>query len=256
MMKKQWMKACALALAMSLLTMGGAGCSDGSFLGIQIGDNETPTPIPDGTGVVFSIPEPFRTVEEIKASGDEITDEEILNAFDCLAYNIAIGYMEEEEGAQFITSNFINITTQTYNAGTTMEDIKEHKMPFYTAFEDGRYPVDVNLELAAFGTPLKVCPRVNLPNGFGRVLDILGLSIGLVDDKLLSSQIAIELFAQKGNPAFDDIDLTLEEIAERVAQIENEEDREYIINFFEQVFNNFDDLRRPFIPDTSQSYTE
>lgn len=263
-MKKQWIKLCALVLVMSLLAMGGAGCSDGRIFGVQVWEpsstlSATPGPGEEFSGeyIEFSIPEPFRNVEEIKASGEEITDEIILNAFDCLAYNIAVEFMEDEEGAQYITSKFISIAPKTYNKGATMEDIKERNEPFYTEFEDGRYIVDINLELAAFGTPLKTCVRVRLPNEFGQVLEDLGLKDREIDGEYLKELGILGYgYAEVGNIAYKPVEITPKFIAERLAGPENAEKRERVLKFFEKTFNNFDDLHRPFIPDTSQSYTE
>lgn len=263
-MKKKWMVLCALLLVMCLLVMGGAGCSDGRIFGIQVWEPSptlSPTPRPGTTfleeDVVFSIPEPFRTVEEMKASGEEVTVEEVQNAFEMLAYKISCSHMEDEEGYQYVTSRFISITPKTYRAGATAETVKERNAPFYTAFEDGRYIVDVNLEFAAFGIPLKRSVRVRLPNEFGQVLEDLGLRDREIDSYFRHELIDTYYFAvEVGNIAYKPEEITLEFIAERLAGPENAEKRERTLKFFEKTFNNFDDLHRPFIPDTSQSYTE
>lgn len=267
-MKKQWIKTCMAVLTMGLLAFGVAGCSDGSFLGIPINDTGTPTPGPIVTileeDVVFSVPEPFRTVEEIKASGEEVTVEEVQNAYEILSYKISCKYFEDEEAHQFITSKFISITPETFYVqepySQSFEDIKEYDNPFYTEFEDGRYCVDVNLEFAVGGIPLKQSVRVNLPNEFGQVLEDLGLRDRELDWQYLDT-LAVPYnqgysYAEAGNIAYKPVEITPKFIDERLAGPENAEKRERALDFFEKTFGNFEDLNRPFRPDTSQSYTE
>ena len=108
--------------------------------------------------VFYSVPEPFRTLEEIKAAGEEVTIEEVQNAYANFAHSVAFSMFEEGKEEllyQYLTSKFISITPKSYMVKYNKNDpYEDYQDPFYSMREDGRYELEFNFAFSVDGIPL------------------------------------------------------------------------------------------------------
>lgn len=235
-------------LAMGLLAFGVTGCSGGKIFGIQIGSNGTPTPRP-GTrfleeDVIYPLPKPFRTLEEIKVAGEEVTIDDVKNALEYLTRELSIKLFEDEEtAADHVTAQFLCIKPTTYIVSGT-ENFEEYDEPFYTENWNGEYAVDIRFSFSFDGIPLTVRLNLFFPNEFSKVLEALDIKSRLIDQNYLEYAIGRNNYgyAKTGKLAYKPVVID-EAFLDQVAEQGNIKGMEAILTFIGEILNDFDNLK-------------
>lgn len=214
-MKKQWRKTYMAVLAMGLLAFGVAGCSDGTIFGIQIGGSDEEGIDYSKIAIQFPVVDSIRTPEEIKAAGEEITIEDVKNAFDYFAYNYPhnVGTY-----GKTVSAKFVKITPSEYPQKIGEAEFEYYEMPYYTeCYTYDKYYINILLESAAVDSEL-------IDDAFYKK----------IDDKNL-------YYTTKGNIAYEPVTID-EAFFDQLAERGNTEAMEAAINFIIETCKKFDEL--------------
>lgn len=201
--------------------------------------------------VFYSVPEPFRTLEEIKAAGEEVTIEEVQNAYANFAHSVAFSMFEDGDEVlyQHLTSKFISITPKSYMVQYNKNDpYEDYQDPFYSMREDGRYELEFNFAFSVDGIPLDYTATIYLPGDeFTLILDDLGFEKVVPDKEMLDKLnypmpfedqvLGKTVYRNNGTGITNDL------INEKLSGPENLEKRERVISYFENILNNLDSIR-------------
>lgn len=249
-MKKQWMKLCALVLAMSLLVMGGAGCSDGKIFGIQVGDNADSDQtdagdydnLQDGIKYKYPIPEPIKSPEEIENSGEEITSEDVMNAFSYLSYCMT---KEMFKGAEeLVSSEFVSIIPHRFLIRNDNDELEKYSLDYYfKAHRKNIYPATIVFNNDVAGMDIPIEGMCYFPEEFGEFLEMISDESQkvVVDDQYLSEHPLKYFYHEKGDVLYFIPDFT----PEFIMSIENPEARKKILEILYNTCNNLEDFNNP-----------
>ena len=202
--------------------------------------------------VFYSVPEPFRTLEEIKAAGEEVTIEEVQNAYANFAHSVALSMFKDEDKElvyQHLTSKFISITPNSYRVKYNKNDpYEDYQVPFFFMREDGRYELEFNFAFSVDGIPLDYTATIYLSGEeFTLILDDLGFEKVIPDEEMLDKLKFPLPFRELvlGKTVFlnNDTGITENFIYEQLSGPENLEKRERVISYFENILNNLDSIR-------------
>ncbi|MBR2407520.1 MAG: hypothetical protein IKB07_01050 [Lachnospiraceae bacterium] len=244
-MKKPWRKTCMTVLTIGLLTFGGAGCSDDKNTDEQSNVANEEFDFSQLTNR-YPIPDPIQSPEEIKAAGGEVTADDIMNAFECLAYRFATEFLGESD---VVSSKFISITTfgrrqlQDDGSVVTQDDgsvVKEYD-PFYAemSFVDGDfYHVGLNIIIATANMELPRDEHLYLPTEFGTVLDSLGITKKLITREVFRSDYYLPYI---GKYVYDPVVIDRAFIEQFTSQASAEE-METVLGFIYEILTNYDKL--------------
>lgn len=235
-MKKQWRKACITVLTMGLLTFGVAGCSGGTIFGIQIGgSDEKSNEEFDFSQLTnrYPIPDPIRTPEEIKAAGEEVTVEDVENAFEYFAYKVTTDIMGD---ADVVSSKFISITPAWF-PGREPGKFEKVYEPFYTLVSEDTYYICLNMIMATANMELPYEKKIYIPAEFEEILEIFGAEEHTITDAYLRQFKDYRFSNQFRDSAHDGITIDLTNIDE----LEPEE-RDVVVSFLYDLSQNIEKL--------------
>lgn len=190
--RSRWKK-CLVTLALVTLLPLAAACSkEGNSSG------ESPEPTPDFSQITnkYPIPDPVKTPEEIMASTEDVTVEEVQNAMEAMAYSFAKELLGDNE---VVSAKFISISTaKTGRHGDFHE-------PYYAENDFDQYPVYLNMILSAGDNETFYPIILNLPDNFGAILDSFGVKKTLIDRAFLDRYSGKSSYGIIGEYAYDDI---------------------------------------------------
>ena len=189
--RSRWKK-CLVTLALVTLLPLAAACSkEGNSSG------ESPEPTPDFSQITnkYPIPDPVKTPEEIMASTEDVTVEEVQNAMEAMAYSFAKELLGDNE---VVSAKFVSIST------AKLGDHDFHE-PYYTKNYYDQYPVYLNMILSAGDNEAFYPIILNLPDGFGAILESFGAKKTLIDQAFRDRYEGKASYAYLDNYAYDNI---------------------------------------------------
>lgn len=240
-MKKQWRKTYMAVLAMGLLAFGVAGCSDGTIFGIQIGGSDEEGIDYSKIAIQFPVVDSIRTPEEIKAAGEEITIEDVKNAFDYFAYNYPhnVGTY-----GKTVSAKFVKITPSEYPQKIGEAEFEYYEMPYYTeCYTYDKYYINILLESQTTKCESLITDQlIYVPNEFSQFLESAAVDSELIDDAFYKKIDDKNLYyTTKGNIAYEPVTID-EAFFDQLAEQGNTEAMEAAINFIIETCKKFDEL--------------
>lgn len=152
----------------------------------------------------YPTPAPIRTPEEIEASGEEVTTEDVENAFEYLSYQIATDILGESE---VVSSKFISITPAWFPRSINGEFNKVYE-PFYAKITEDKYYICINLVLATANMEIPFERDIYVSSELEEVLEIFGAKEHIITKEYLR-QFKDHRTGMLGDKAHDGITIDL-----------------------------------------------
>lgn len=188
-MKKQWIKVFVAFLIMVLLVLGVVGFSGGKFFGIQIGGSDEKNANNEENDFSqltnkYPIPDPIRTPKEIKVAGEEVTTEDVVNAFEYFTYLLTIGTFGDND---VVSSQFVSISPKFFPVKDENKNTIKLYAPFYCQESSKEYCVTLTARQSAGDMMVEREILGYLPEEFGAVLDLLGVEKTEITEEYLQT---------------------------------------------------------------------